>query len=157
MLRSRLWRLREARRSNLPDLFFLIFPNRTFMRCTAIWCTGLVETHKKKPTANRKSEICSPTRFARLNRRTRKPLVCSPFRVFDPRLNPPYGRGESDLLFLTLAIQLRCLARPFIGNGLDAERGRPQRRRGPLGPSAEQIFRFAGSFGQILSPPQRLL
>ena len=35
-----------------------------------------------------------------------------------PRIgaNPPFGRGESDLLTLTLAIQLRCLARPFIGN-----------------------------------------
>jgi hypothetical protein len=35
-----------------------------------------------------------------------------------PRIgaNPPYGREKSDLLFLTLAIQLRCLARPFIGN-----------------------------------------
>jgi len=29
-------------------------------------------------------------------------------------LNPPFGRGESDLLFLTFAIQLRCLAHPFI-------------------------------------------
>ncbi|MPL72556.1 hypothetical protein SDC9_18341 [bioreactor metagenome] len=28
---------------------------------------------------------------------------------------PPFGRSESDLLLLTLAIQLRCLARPFIG------------------------------------------
>ena len=27
------------------------------------------DTQEKKPTANRKSEICSPTRFARLNRR----------------------------------------------------------------------------------------
>ncbi|HJJ43974.1 MAG TPA: hypothetical protein O0X69_06885, partial [Methanocorpusculum sp.] len=31
-------------------------------------------------------------------------------------LIPPFGLPESDLLFLTLAIQLRCLARPFIGN-----------------------------------------
>ena len=49
------------------------------------------------------------------------------FRVWDysrhirknqPRIgaNPPFGRTESDLLILTLAIQLRCLARPFIGN-----------------------------------------
>ena len=34
-----------------------------------------------------------------------------------PRIgaNPPFGREKSDLLILTLAIQLRCLARPFIG------------------------------------------
>ncbi len=34
-----------------------------------------------------------------------------------PRIsaNPPFGRGESDLLTLTFAIQLRCLAHPFIG------------------------------------------
>ncbi len=28
---------------------------------------------------------------------------------------PPFGLPESDLLFLTFAIQLRCLAHPFIG------------------------------------------
>ena len=34
-----------------------------------------------------------------------------------PRIgaNPPFGRGESDLPILTFAIQLRCLAHPFIG------------------------------------------
>jgi len=34
-----------------------------------------------------------------------------------PRIgaNPPFGRGESDLLILTFATQLRCLAHPFIG------------------------------------------
>ena len=38
-------------------------------------------------------------------------------RKDQPRIgaNPPYGREKSDLLLLTLAIQLRCLARPFIG------------------------------------------
>ncbi|PAV10180.1 hypothetical protein ASJ83_06925 [Methanocorpusculum parvum] len=47
--------------------------------------TGCGNMKKNKPRigANRKSEICSP------------------LRVFDPRLNPPIGRGESDLLFLT--------------------------------------------------------
>jgi len=29
--------------------------------------------------------------------------------------NPPFGRIESDLRTLTFAIQLRCLAHPFIG------------------------------------------
>jgi hypothetical protein len=34
-----------------------------------------------------------------------------------PRIgaNPPFGRIESDLRTLTFAIQLRCLAHPFIG------------------------------------------
>ena len=32
------------------------------------------------------------------------------------RESEPFGLSESDLLILTLAIQLRCLARPFIGN-----------------------------------------
>ena len=41
---------------------------------------------------------------------------------------PPFGLPESDLLLLTFAIQLRCLAHPS-----------------------------SGAFGQILSPPQRLL
>ena len=35
------------------------------------------------------------------------------------RISQAFGLlPESDLLFLTLAIQLRCLARPFIGSGL---------------------------------------
>ncbi|PAV09107.1 hypothetical protein ASJ83_01710 [Methanocorpusculum parvum] len=60
----------------------------------------------------------------------RKSEICSPLRVFDPRLNPPFGRGESDLLILTLA------RRVF------------QPRR--LVPSS-------GPFGQILSVPRHLL
>jgi len=38
-------------------------------------------------------------------------------RKNQPRIgaNPPFGREKSDLLILTLASQLRCLARPFIG------------------------------------------
>ncbi|PAV09978.1 hypothetical protein ASJ83_04465 [Methanocorpusculum parvum] len=46
-----------------------------------------------------------------------------------PRIgaNPPFGRGESDLLFLTLATLVPRLARPS-----------------------------SGTFGQILSAPQRL-
>ncbi|PAV10134.1 hypothetical protein ASJ83_06675 [Methanocorpusculum parvum] len=38
-------------------------------------------------------------------------------RKIKPRIgaNPPFGRKESDLLILTFAIQLRCLAHPFIG------------------------------------------
>ncbi len=46
-----------------------------------------------------------------------------------PRIgaNPPYGRGESDLLILTLTSLVPRLARPS-----------------------------SGTFGQILSPPQRL-
>ncbi|PAV09384.1 hypothetical protein ASJ83_07885 [Methanocorpusculum parvum] len=50
------------------------------------------------------------------------------------------------MLFLTLAIQLRCLARPFIGSGLATKSTT----------LAEQIVRFARAFGQILSAPQRL-
>ena len=38
---------------------------------------------------------------------------------FQPSLEsariPPFGLPESDLLILTFAIQLRCLAHPFIG------------------------------------------
>ena len=57
----------------------------------------------------------------------RKASLCSPLRTCSPHLNPPFRRGESDLQFLSLAIQLRCIAHPS-----------------------------SGSFGQILSPPQRL-
>ena len=54
------------------------------MGCTSISCTVFVWIPKKKPTANRKSEICSPTRACspRLNRReSRKPLACSQNRI----------------------------------------------------------------------------
>ncbi len=42
---------------------------------------------------------------------------CGNLRKNQPRIgaNPPFGRSESDLLILTFAIQLRCLAHPFIG------------------------------------------
>ncbi len=42
---------------------------------------------------------------------------CGYKRKNQPRIgaNLPFGRSESDLQFLTFAIQLRCLAHPFIG------------------------------------------
>ncbi|MPL77874.1 hypothetical protein SDC9_23734 [bioreactor metagenome] len=51
-----------------------------------------------------------------------------------PRIgaNPPFGRSESDLLILTLAIQLRCLARPFIGSV----------RANPVGAPAPPVWRM---------------
>ncbi len=59
-----------------------------------------------------------------------KALIWTQEKKKQPRIsaNPPFGRCESDLLILTFAIQLRCLAHPS-----------------------------SGAFGQILSPPRRLL
>ena len=48
--------------------------NKTADNCESLQKRSLLsEDLRKKPTANR---------------RTRKPSVCSPLRVFDPRLNP---------------------------------------------------------------------
>jgi hypothetical protein len=108
---------------------------------------GWVWIQEEKPTANRKSKICSPTRFARLNRRTRKPLVCSPLRVFDPRLNPALRAPRIGFAIPHSRKPAMQSCSSLIGSGLATKSTT----------LAEQIVRFARPFGQILSPPQRLL
>ena len=68
-----------------------------------ISCTGSVRMYEKRPTANRRESCKAKPCSAKAVRFASNPL-------------PPFGLPEPDLLFLTLAIQLRCLARPFIGN-----------------------------------------
>jgi len=62
--------------------------------------TGWVRKHEKRSTANRRE----PQSFALLSASDLQSSLESALRA-----------RQSDLLILTLAIQLRCLARPFIG------------------------------------------